>query len=182
MALSHALLVSLIEKPASGYELARRFDRSIGYFWHATHQQIYRELARMEQDGWVRAGVIEQPGRLDKKVYAARPAGRKALAAWLAEPAEPAGIREDLLVKLRAAAATGNVGGLADEIRRHRALHAQRLAEYGAFDKRDYPRGRKLDAAARLQRLALRSGIVYESGWVTWCDEALATLHTLEKS
>ena len=45
MSLAHAVLTSLIEKPSSGYELARRFDKSIGYFWHATHQQIYRELA-----------------------------------------------------------------------------------------------------------------------------------------
>ena len=44
MALEHAILVSLLEKPGSGYELARRFERSIGYFWTATHQQIYRTL------------------------------------------------------------------------------------------------------------------------------------------
>ncbi|MEU0155402.1 PadR family transcriptional regulator [Micromonospora fulviviridis] len=42
MSLEHAILVSLLEQPASGYELARRFDRSIGRFWTATHQQIYR--------------------------------------------------------------------------------------------------------------------------------------------
>ena len=49
MSLAHAVLTSLIEKSSSGYELARRFDKSIGYFWHATHQQIYRELARWAQ-------------------------------------------------------------------------------------------------------------------------------------
>ena len=36
MALPHAILVSLCEQSGSGYELARRFDRSIGYFWAAT--------------------------------------------------------------------------------------------------------------------------------------------------
>ena len=53
MALPHAILVSLCEQSGSGYELARRFDRSIGYFWAATHQQIYRTLKSMEDDGWV---------------------------------------------------------------------------------------------------------------------------------
>ncbi|BBZ03212.1 hypothetical protein MCHIJ_26490 [Mycolicibacterium chitae] len=33
MALPHAILVSLSEQSGSGYELASRFDRSIGYFW-----------------------------------------------------------------------------------------------------------------------------------------------------
>ena len=46
MALEHALLVSLTERAGSGYELARRFDKSIGFFWNATHQQIYREIGR----------------------------------------------------------------------------------------------------------------------------------------
>ena len=38
VALPHVILVSLSEQSGSGYELARRFDRSIGYFWSATHQ------------------------------------------------------------------------------------------------------------------------------------------------
>ncbi|MCW2711082.1 MAG: PadR family transcriptional regulator, partial [Marmoricola sp.] len=33
MALEHALLVSLRERPGTGIELTRRFDRSIGFFW-----------------------------------------------------------------------------------------------------------------------------------------------------
>jgi DNA-binding PadR family transcriptional regulator len=52
VALPHAILVSLCEQSGSGYELAHRFDRSIGYFWSATHQQIYRTLRAMEDDGW----------------------------------------------------------------------------------------------------------------------------------
>ena len=48
MSLPHAILTALLEKPSSGLELTRRFDRSIGYFWSATHQQIYRELGKLE--------------------------------------------------------------------------------------------------------------------------------------
>ena len=53
MALEHALLVALLEQPASGLDLTRRFERSSGFFWSASHQQIYRTLARMEASGWV---------------------------------------------------------------------------------------------------------------------------------
>ncbi|MCV7178893.1 PadR family transcriptional regulator, partial [Mycolicibacterium sphagni] len=69
MALPHAILVSLSEQSGSGYELASRFDRSIGYFWSATHQQIYRTLRAMEADGWVHVTPVVQQGRPDKKVY-----------------------------------------------------------------------------------------------------------------
>ena len=47
MSLKFAILTSLIEREGSGIELARRFDKSIGFFWPATHQQIYRELDRL---------------------------------------------------------------------------------------------------------------------------------------
>jgi Predicted transcriptional regulators len=53
MSLAHVLLTSLLEKPSTGIDLARRFDRSMGFFWNATHQQIYRELSGMQQKGWI---------------------------------------------------------------------------------------------------------------------------------
>src|SRR3569833_1946857 len=86
MALQHAILVALCEQAGSGYELARRFDRSIGYFWAATHQQIYRTLKSMEDDGLVCVTPVAQHGRPDKKVYAVTDAGRTELARWIAEP------------------------------------------------------------------------------------------------
>src|SRR5438309_10261449 len=102
MALEHALLVSLIERAGSGYELARRFDKSIGFFWSATHQQIYRVLKRMEEYGWVTGEAVAQEGRPDKKVYTVSPAGREELARWIAEPAADMGtLRSELGVKIR---------------------------------------------------------------------------------
>jgi DNA-binding PadR family transcriptional regulator len=86
VALPHAILVSLCEQSGSGYELARRFDRSIGYFWAATHQQIYRTLKVMEDDGRVSVTPVVQKGRPDKKVYTVSDAGRAELARWIAEP------------------------------------------------------------------------------------------------
>jgi DNA-binding PadR family transcriptional regulator len=53
MSLAHVLLTSLLEKPSTGFDLARRFDRSMGFFWNATHQQIYRELNGMLKKGWI---------------------------------------------------------------------------------------------------------------------------------
>src|ERR1700742_1510427 len=86
VALPHAILVSLCEQSGSGYELTRRFDRSIGYFWSTTHQQIYRTLRTMEADGWVSAKVVAQQGRPDKRVYTVSDAGRAELSRWIGAP------------------------------------------------------------------------------------------------
>src|SRR5690349_22207934 len=106
MALEHAILVSLLERPGSGYELARRFERSIGRFWTATHQQIYRVLKRMESDGLVVAEEIGQDGRPDKRSFSATGPGRDALAGWLRAPVQPEAVRHELAVKIRGAAFT----------------------------------------------------------------------------
>src|SRR3954466_12024318 len=103
VALEHALLVSLSERPAAGLELARRFDRSIGFFWSATHQQIYKVLRRMEDDGWVTARVVEQSGRPEKREYSVTGVGRKALAGWIGTPTARPGFRSELAVKMRGA-------------------------------------------------------------------------------
>ncbi|MFI9209935.1 PadR family transcriptional regulator [Streptomyces sp. NPDC053253] len=178
MALDHAILVSLLEKPGSGYELARRFERSIGYFWTATHQQIYRVLKRMESDGWVDVRDVPQQGRPDKKEYSVAAAGRDALSGWLGEPIEPESVRHDLAVKIRGAA-FDDPAALIGEVRRHRQAHTERLTHYLAGEARDFgepPESGPLDAERELQHVVLRGGIAYERMMIAWLDDVLATL------
>ena len=106
MSLAHVLLTSLIEKPSTGIELARRFDRSMGFFWNATHQQIYRELSAMQSKGWI--STIEDDGATSrKKTYQAEQLGRTELADWLVKQSPPAQLREELMVRLRVEAQLG---------------------------------------------------------------------------
>ncbi len=130
MALEHAILVSLTERDGSGYELARRFDRSIGYFWPATHQQIYRVLRRMDEAGWVTHTEVAQEGRPDKKVYRGlrRPAATSSPAGWPSRSSPPI-LRDALGVKLRGAS-LGDPAAVLREVERHRAEHATRLEVY----------------------------------------------------
>ncbi|MFE3882192.1 PadR family transcriptional regulator [Streptomyces lydicus] len=181
MALDHAILVSLLEKPGSGYELARRFDRSIGYFWTASHQQIYRVLKRMESDGWVDVREVPQQARPDKKEYSVAAPGRAALSGWLHEPIEPESVRHDLAVKIRGAA-FDDPAALIREVERHHRAHTDRLAHYLAGERRDFtgPEAPATpDAGQELQHVVLRGGIAYERMTLAWLDDVLATLHRL---
>lgn len=184
MALEHAILVSLLEKPGSGYELARRFERSIGYFWTATHQQIYRVLKRMESDGWVAVREVPQQGRPDKKEYSVVDLGRAALSTWLHAPIEPESVRHDLAVKIRGAA-FDDPAALIREVERHRRAHTDRLTHYLAGEERDFTGagapaapgpGEPLDSERELQHVVLRGGIAYERMMIAWLDDVLATL------
>ncbi|MFF3707360.1 PadR family transcriptional regulator [Streptomyces phaeochromogenes] len=171
MSLPHAILTALLEKPSSGLELTRRFDRSIGYFWSATHQQIYRELGKLEAEGHIRALPTQQPARGQKKRYEVLPAGRAELARWTAASQDPKPLRDTMLLRLRAAAVVGTDGIEAD-LRRHLDLHRRQLAEYEEIQERDFPPGK--DAPQdRLQHLVLRAGIDLETFWTGWLTHAL---------
>ncbi|MGI5472552.1 PadR family transcriptional regulator [Streptomyces sp. CA-132043] len=178
MSLPHAILTALLEKPSSGLELTRRFDRSIRYFWSATHQQIYRDLRKLEEAGLIHALPQAQPSRGQKREYEVLPAGREALTAWVAERQEPRAMRDPLLLRLRAAAVVGTAG-LAEEFERHLALHERQLAEYHEIEARDFPPERTAEPD-RLQHLVLRAGIAQETFWVQWLTESLTELRAIE--
>ncbi|HZC72886.1 MAG TPA: PadR family transcriptional regulator [Jatrophihabitans sp.] len=175
MALEHAILVSLAEKPSTGYDLARRFDKSIGQFWTATHQQIYKVLARMENSGWVAATHVAQDGRPDKKVYELTDDGRAEVRKWIAQPAPAEAARSELAVKIRGAS-YGDSKAVAAEVRRHRAAHAQRLEFYLANEKREFPDPSALRGQRLHQWLVLRGGINLERGLIDWFDEVITAL------
>lgn len=181
MALEHAILVSLAERPGTGYEIGRQFDRSIGYFWSATHQQIYRTLKKLHTDGHVTFESVAQEGRPDKKVYTISDEGRQVLSDWAMSPTPYQPLRSDLGVKLRAAE-FGDLATILVELKAHRDEHVAQLAVFTGFENDFYPdpnelRGRKLH-----QYLVLRGGILSEEAFIAWCDEVIATLERQSSS
>ncbi|TGD22741.1 PadR family transcriptional regulator [Companilactobacillus suantsaicola] len=65
----------------SGYQISQEFKNEVGEFWHASHSQIYPELARMKTDGWL---TDEDDGK--STYYLITKLGQSTLRAWLAEP------------------------------------------------------------------------------------------------
>ncbi|WP_339442608.1 PadR family transcriptional regulator [Pseudomonas proteolytica] len=171
MSIQHALLTSLLEKRSTGYELANRFDRSIGYFWQATHQQIYRELGRMVTAGWLMAQDCPEADKRRKKIYQVLPAGREELQRWASEPQESGDQSQALLIKLRAEAVIGPLG-LREEVLRLFKQHQAMLETYRQIEQRDFSSA-SLTHAQRLQYVVLRRGIMLEESWLAWAEELL---------
>ena len=90
MSLRIALLGLLTaDGPASGYDLTKKFERSINYVWQAGHSQIYPELAKMAADALI---TVEAEGARGRKIYTVTREGEDELRRWLIErtPAIPA--------------------------------------------------------------------------------------------
>ncbi|MEQ8858985.1 MAG: PadR family transcriptional regulator [Pseudomonadales bacterium] len=178
MALSHAIMTALLDEPLSGYDLAREFDTSLGFFWHASHQQIYQELGKLAARGWLESERVVQRGKPDKIVYALTPAGRAALDAWVAESSRRKPAKDDLLVKLYNVGHS-DVAPVLEELRQRRQQHQQRLALYERIRSNHYRTPTRLPARKRGIYLALSAGIRQETASLAWCDEALKLLRPL---
>ncbi len=85
MSLRHALLAVLAATPMTGYDLAKHFERSAAFLWHAPHSQIYPELRRMEAAGLLAAQEQPRGARGTKRSYALTEAGVAELRRWVAE-------------------------------------------------------------------------------------------------
>ena len=72
--------------PLTSYAMKQIVAVSIGCFWSFPHSQLYAEPARLTEHGLLRE--TQEPTGRRRRSYTITDAGRDALAAWLAEPAD----------------------------------------------------------------------------------------------
>ena len=179
MSLTYAIVSVLVSAPSSGYDLAKRFnpsvEGSVGFFWSASFQQIYRELSRLEEKQWLQAESVQQENRPDKRIYTVTALGKQQLCQWIAESEEMAPIKDDLLVKLYA----GHLvpcQTIVAKLEAHHQQHQQRLAIYQEIKSQYFKNPQLLSKTLKFQYMTLLRGIHYETGWLAWCDEIMPLL------
>ena len=179
MALRDALLAALLEGEASGYDLAKAFDASVANFWMATPQQLYRELDRMATAGLVRARVVRQERRPDKRLFSLTDAGLAALAGFTAAPPRPGVIRDDLLVQVQAVDA-GDHAAVRAALEERMTWAEAKIARYERLRARLLDGRFEDDYLAEAERigpyLTLMRGLAFERENVRWCRQSLKVL------
>jgi DNA-binding PadR family transcriptional regulator len=177
LALGDAILACLTERPMTGYELAKRFDASIGFFWKADHQQIYRELSKLRDRGHVQGREVVQSGKPNKLVYTLTSEGRAALKHWAARPSSPPSIKDDLLVRLCALDSV-DIDPLRDDLMARLEHHRDRFARYERILNKRFPQGTASPADTG-KLLGLRIGLRHERAVAEWCEEAIDALSAI---
>jgi len=174
MSLGDAILACLTERPMTGYELAKTFDTSIGFFWKSNHQHIYRELTRLRDRGHVQGREVVQTGKPNKLVYTLTAEGRAAFRHWAARPSTPASIKDDLLIRLYALEAV-DIEPLRADLMARLEHHRDR---YERIVKKRFPDG-TASPADMGKLLNLRIGLRHEKMVAEWCEEAITALSAL---
>jgi DNA-binding PadR family transcriptional regulator len=180
MALGDAILACLTEHPMTGYELAKTFDSSIGFFWKTDHQQIYRELSRLRDRGYILGREVVQTGKPNKLVYTMTPEGRAAFRHWAARPSTPASIKDDLLIRLYALEAV-DIEPLRTDLMARLEHHRDRYERYERIVKKRFPDG-TASRADMGKLLNLRIGLRHEKMVAEWCEEAITALSTISST
>jgi DNA-binding PadR family transcriptional regulator len=98
-AVTWAVLGLLGVKPMSGYDIKRAVDRTIRHFWAASYGQIYPELKRLEEAGWIAGKDADRGGR-SRRVYRITAAGRRQLDGWLHGYETRIEMRDESLLRL----------------------------------------------------------------------------------
>src|SRR5207244_12293316 len=167
----------------AGYELAKRFDISIANFWYAQPQQLYAELARLEEGGLVEGRLVLQEKRPNKRVFLLTEGGRAELERFAQTPPKPTAIKDELLVMVQAVdaaareavvAALEDRGGQSEaKLRRFEALAEGLLA---GRDEETYLR----EAPRVGPYLTLALGRAFMAEYTAWCRWAARVMRGRE--
>ena len=175
MSLKHAILTLLETEEGSGYDLLKRFKARLGFFWNASHQQIYSQLKTLNQDGLIDCTLEPQQGKPDRKVYHMTQAGHNALIEWLEKPVKTDRVNDALLVKMYA-------GHLIDkqqmqlELTEHINTHQRMLETFLSLEQEYLALSKTKKKPFELPYLTLRRGILGEQAWLEWAKEVKAYL------
>lgn len=166
------LILAIVEaKPSTGYAITKEFDAVAGFFWRASHQQVYRELAALADEGLVRFKDVAQEGRPDKKVYAITAAGRRAFAEWFAQPQDVPRVNDALMVKVFAGE-LGGIENLVGQLSEARTQHLARLAMLESIQREHYPEApADMPRWKQLVYLTLCWGLARERAWLQWAEQ-----------
>lgn len=175
MSLKHATLIALVENDATGYEIAKWFDEGLGYFWQASHQQIYLELSKMNKLGLVSFKEQEQSGKPTKKIYKISKAGKDELISWLSQPTPRPVYKDAILMKVFAGHLISPTL-LLKEIESQRASFLQSRAELEQVEKTVFADGDDMPLEYQYMYLTLRNGLLQTDAFLLWADEVIAFL------
>jgi len=93
------MLGFLMDAEMTGYDLKRRFQESVGFFYRVSDGSLYPALKKLARDKLVTMRT-ERNGKRARKVYAITALGREHFLKMLAEPSPPVFVHDEAQVKI----------------------------------------------------------------------------------
>lgn len=174
----YAMLSLLAREPLSGYDIKQHMNNRLGPFWKAGSNQVYPELAKMEEEALIKLHGIEQnANRPARKLYAITEAGQEEIIRWTLEPGELPNIRDDFKLKAYNSWLI-EPEKMIEHIQEVKKQHEKKLAAYlekiteltGMFE----PSNSRDPIFSSLS--VVEFGVQYERLYIDWCDRLIQKL------
>ncbi len=186
VAIGEVHLALLLSGPRHGYDIKRAHDAWFPAERPLAFGQVYATLGRLVRDGLAEVVGTHSEGGPERTVYAVTDLGRERLTAWLGEPAPPAGVTGEEIIRKTVVALHATASGADAErvlsgqrvahLRRMRELQrrpAQREAEQRAGHGAGQGAGQDADLAVHL---ADRHALLHLDADLRWLEEAVEAL------
>jgi PadR family transcriptional regulator AphA len=181
---AYAILGLLAARPWSAYEIARHMKTSsnLSFVWPRAESKIYQAPKALEEAGWASSRKAKTGGRT-RTVYRITAKGRRALRAWLDEPAAPPHVELEDALKV-AYATAGDIDQLRASLRRIRVrtLEATTDRVIPAMEgvlERDFAIPERAHTSALVAELVGRvAGAITD--WALWAEDAIEDWEDIE--
>jgi len=167
------ILGLLSHEELTGYEIKRRIDTTLKYFWGASFGSIYPTLGLLVENGLATRRAEADGGR-ERLVYAITDEGREHLRAWLGQPAQRDELRYETLLKLF----FGQDAGAEQALEHIEAFERRTATELPRLEqaRQVLSSASEGDDAHRYYLLTVEFGIKTYNAYLEWCREAKALL------
>lgn len=166
--IDYVILGLLSHEDLTGYEIKKRMDTSLKYFWGASYGSIYPALSDLVERGLANKRDGAENKR-NKIIYSITEEGRIYLKKWLQIPAEKDELRYETLLKLF----FGNEGGAIQAIAHIDAFQEKIEGELpyliGAADT--LRNSIDVDDTHKYYLLTVEFGIKAYHAYLEWCEE-----------
>lgn len=172
------ILGLLSHEELTGYEIKKRMDTVLHYFWGASYGSIYPTLNGLVTNSLATKRETKENGR-SKIIYTITDKGRLHLKEWLSLPAEKDEIRYETLLKLFFGAEVGTAKTL--EHIEHFREKTERELPYLLSSVQTLEKIQNTESAHRYYLLTALFGVKIYRAFLEWCTEAETLLNREEE-
>ncbi len=170
----YIILGLLSHEDLSGYDIKKRIDHQISFFWDVGYGQIYPTLSRLVADRLVTKRTSESSGGPEKNLYSITHQGREVLKEWLKTPVQKEYTKYEILVKLF----FGHAVSFEENRERIEAFKVRQLETLKLMDmfKRNLEEVMDREEEHLFYYLTVLFGEKIFQAYVQWADEAVNLL------
>ncbi len=163
------ILGLLVHDDLTGYDIKKRIDSGISFFWKGSFGSIYPALAAMEKTGLVERCKGSASGKREKILYRITRQGKEELQEWLGKEQASNDLRYETLLKLYFGGAASkeitlrNIAHFEEQVKKDLAIlqmYKENLEK--ALDQKDHV----------YYYLTVTFGIDTYKAYLKWCDKA----------